>query len=222
MNNFMGRLVLLIPIVCAALAAGGCGYFFKVMISASCAGIAGYLFWKGRRAALWLVITAFLFSIGGDWMLGHGAKYPFHFVCGVALFFVAHAGYLMFCLGNGKIHSGFLLVLVICYGPFFVLGLMPAMPDAVHLAAVGLYLVISCLSLATAFGLRLPALPGRLFFAGMACLVFSDTLIALHRFLHRSLLYRPLMLPAYHASQILVTAALMEWHGNLWRASGAK
>jgi uncharacterized membrane protein YhhN len=131
------------------------------------------------------------------------------FVCGIALFFVAHAGFLAFCLKNGKIRFPLLGALLAGYSIFFVGKLLPAIPDAILLTAVLLYMLISCFSLAAAPGLRLPLLSRWLFTAGIACIVFSDTLIACCEFLHVCGLYHLLMMPTYYAAHILVTAAVI-------------
>ena len=51
----------------------------------------------------WLIIGAFLFSISGDWFLSNMNGDPLMFSKGIALFFLAHIGYLMFALFNGRI-----------------------------------------------------------------------------------------------------------------------
>jgi len=59
---------------------------------------------------VWMIIGAFLFSIAGDWFLSNMKGDSGMFITGIALFFVAHVGYLSFALMNGKIKWTFTLI----------------------------------------------------------------------------------------------------------------
>jgi len=201
--------LLLVPVACAALAQAGCGYWVHVAVPIACAFIIGFLSRKEVRLTKWLLIAALAFSIAGDRILKHRGDDVLLFVYGILLFLIAHVGFLAFCLKNGKIQWRFLIVLAVGYGLFFALKLMPSITDPLLLAAVLLYLVVSCFSLAAAVGLRF-SLPARwLFTAGIACIVFSDTLIACCEFLHACGFYHSLMMPTYYAAHILITAAVI-------------
>lgn len=202
-------LVLLFPILCAVLARMGYGYYVHVAIPISCALIVLFMADRRLRSTSWLLILAFLFAIAGDWMLGHRAGVPMRFIYGIGFFFVTHIGYLAFCLLNGKIHWKFLAIVLIPYLLFFIFALRPAISDTLLQGSVLLYLLISCISVGAAFGLRLSPLSKWLFFAGIACMVFSDTLIAFAEFLDKRTLFRLLMMPTYYASQILITASVI-------------
>ncbi|MDR1221255.1 MAG: lysoplasmalogenase [Tannerella sp.] len=208
-SNFLSFGLLAVPVACAVLALAGYGYWMHVAVPVTCAVFVGCLSTKETGRTKWLLIAALAFSIAGDWMLKHRDGSTLMFVYGIALFFVAHAGFLAFSLKNGKIRWMLLAALVAGYGAFFVWKLLPAIPDVLLLTAVLLYLLISCFSLAAAPGLRL-SLPARwLFTAGIACIVFSDTLIACCEFLQACGMYRLLMMPAYYAAHILITAAVI-------------
>jgi uncharacterized membrane protein YhhN len=202
--------LLLIPVLCAVFARLGGGYIPHAAVPVVCALLIGFFAPREMRLTRWLLAAALALSIAGDWMLRHRGSSVFRFECGIALFFAAHAGFLAFCLKHGEMRWFFLAALLAGYGLFFALKLAPAITSPVLSGAVLLYLVISCFSLAAAAGLRLP-FPGRwLFFAGIACLVFSDTLIACQEFLHTGKrLYQYLMMPTYYAAHILITAAVV-------------
>ncbi|MDR3194894.1 MAG: lysoplasmalogenase [Tannerella sp.] len=208
-STVLSFVLLLIPIVCAVLALTGHGYGVHVAVPVVCALLIGFRSCREVSRTRWLLIAALAFSIAGDWMLKHRGGDTLLFVYGIALFFVAHVGFLVFCLKNGRIQRLVLSVLIAGYGLFFVWKLFPAIPDPVLLAAVLAYLLISCFSLAAAPGLRLSPPACRLFTAGIACIVFSDTLIACCEFLHVCGLYHTLMMPAYYAAHILIAAAVM-------------
>jgi uncharacterized membrane protein YhhN len=208
-SNCLSAGLLLIPLACAVLALVQYNYWVHAGVPVTCALLVGFLSLKEARRTKWLLIAALIFSIAGDWMLKHREGDVLMFVGGIALFFVAHAGFLFFCLKHGKIQGRLLIALLAGYGVFFVWKLLPAIPDPVLSAAVLLYTLISCFSLAVAPGLRL-SLPARsLFTAGITCIVFSDTLIACCEFLHVCGLYHALMMPAYYAAHILIVAAVI-------------
>ena len=208
-RNLLSVGLLLVPLTCAVLALVRYHYWEHVAVAVSCAILVACLSQKEIGWTKWLPVAALFFSIAGDWMLKHRGEDVLRFVAGIALFFIAHAGFLLFCLKNGKVGWRFLIVLLAGYGVFFVWKLLPAIPDPVLLLSVLLYLLISCFSLAAASGLRLPLLSRVLFTVGIACIVFSDTLIACCEFLHVCGLYQCLMMPAYYAAHILITAAVV-------------
>jgi hypothetical protein len=142
-------------------------------------------------------------------MLQHREGTALLFIAGIALFFSAHTGFLFFCLIHGKMRWRLLILLIAGYGLFFVCKLFPVISNPVLLAAILLYMLISCLSLAAASGIRLSLFACNLFTAGIAFLVFSDTLIACCEFLHACGLYHYLMMPMYYASHILITIAVI-------------
>lgn len=181
-------------------------YFWSVATTTSCLLVTG---WKSLRdrhytdgAAL---VAAFGLSIAGDRMLGYVTN---GFLYGVAFFFAAHICYLLFCLRNGQIAKNILLISTSVYLIYYFLALRPAIGDSSIKIAVMIYLLISCLSLSAAWGLKLEKLCKNLFFGGICCLVFSDTLISVHNYLHLPCLYF-LMYPTYYASQILITSSII-------------
>ncbi|MDR0506037.1 MAG: lysoplasmalogenase [Dysgonamonadaceae bacterium] len=202
--------LILIPIVCAIFALTGYRYFLHVAIPVVCGLLIGCFANKDVDRSRWLLVAALAFSIVGDWFLKHRNDDDMRFVYGIALFFIAHICYLAFCLKNGNIRLLLLFILLAGYLPFFIFRLMPAISDSVLQMAVLAYMLISCVSLAAAQGLRLSTMFARwLFFAGIACIVFSDTLIAVYEFLNEGKwLYDHLMTPTYYAAHILITYAV--------------
>jgi uncharacterized membrane protein YhhN len=210
-NNFTIIGFLLIPITCAVLALMGYGYLVHVAVPVTCILIIGLLARKPVQSNIWLLIFALIFSILGDWMLIHRNGDSLRFVYGIALFFIAHVGFFVFCLKNGKIQGYLLTALVVGYGLFFVFKLMPAISETSLFIATLAYTLISCLSAAASFGLHFPPVSRWLFFTGMASILFSDTLIALHEFLNvADWCYSNLMMPTYYAAHILVTASILK------------
>ncbi|MDH5373259.1 MAG: lysoplasmalogenase [Acidimicrobiia bacterium] len=162
-----------------------------------------------RIRDFWWVVGAFAFSMVGDAFLSNKGDDEMMFVYGIGGFFLAHIGYLGFPLLNGRVHRVALIALYAGYIPFYFWSLRPAIDDAVLSVAVLIYLLISCLVLAAAFGLRLRGLPRRAYIAGIALIVISDTFIAFNEFLDFTT-FNELILPTYYLAHITITAALIK------------
>lgn len=175
----------------------------------ACCGLLLFVFrhFFGLRNANWILL-AFLGSMIGDYFLSTRSGHEHYFVYGIAAFFVAHLGYLGFALKNGRLHGLALLALLVCYVPFFVFQLNPAMNNTALRIASFLYLLVSCVSMAAATGLRMPRASKSFYILGIGLVLFSDTIIAWNEFLH----YRQwnwLILPTYYLAHICVTLALI-------------
>lgn len=209
MKNYYLYLLLLVPVIAGVLALLGWGYAFHLIFALSCTVFVWVLPQKELKATAWLIALAFILSIGGDWMLKFKDTIPIRFIYGIGLYFLAHVSYLVFFLKHGKINIISLVVLLAGYGIFFVVSLVPAISDTLLLIAVLLYLIVSCVTLAAVIGVNITSkLSKWLFVAGIVCLVFSDTLIALKEFLGNDTLYF-LMMPTFYLSYIFATAAIM-------------
>lgn len=153
--------LLIIPLALAILALAGFGFFFKAAVPGSCALLLMFVFRKSLKSLpdIWFIVAAFLFSIAGDWFLSNKGSSFVMFSAGIGLYLLAHVGYLCFALKNGRIHVLFTSVVLAAYLLFFFVKLYPALDDTLLLIAVLLYLLISCISLGAAFGIRLLDVP---------------------------------------------------------------
>lgn len=156
----------------------------------------------------WMIIGAFLFSIAGDWFMSNKLGDSMMFSKGIALFFMAHLGYLGFALRNGKIKWGFTLAILVAYLLFFFLMLYPNIEDKILLYAALVYLLISCLTFGTSIGAKGDTIFKRAFIFGIFLIVFSDTIIALTEFLGYDKLDF-LILPTYYLAHISITFSLI-------------
>lgn len=203
-------LLLAIPAALGVLALRTHHLGFKMGEPVACAVLLiGLRFRYGSPQADY-AIAALLWSAIGDFFLSSRGGHPAFFVYGIGAFFVAHLGYLAFALKNGRLHGVTLGILLALYLPFFWFFLRPAIKDSVLLAAVLAYLLVSCVSLAAAAGLRLRPSAKTLYLAGIGLIVVSDTLIALGEFLR----YRAgngWILPTYYLAHLCVTLALFCW-----------
>lgn len=202
--------VLTIPII-LGIAATLTDYLpFKMGVPLVCAlivlGI--YLWQRPQRSDLFWLVAAFVFSAIGDYFLSNKEGQASYFVIGIGLYFLAHIGYLTFALRNGRISWPALVILLIGYLPYYFLALNPAIADGVLATAVLLYLLISCVALAAAFGLRRTGLVKGLYVIGIFFILFSDTIISFNEFLQYTAL-NGLILPTYYLAHITISATAL-------------
>lgn len=163
-----------------------------------------------------MVIWAFGMSMLGDWFLSNREGNAHYFEAGIGAFFLAHLGYLGYAVMNGRIRFDALAFLLLVFLPYFGLALAPHMGSAVLGGAVLAYLLISCLALAAALGLRQP-LGIRLFYvAGIGSIVLSDTVISFSEFLQFRVL-NFLILPTYYLAHLLITYSILTRFGAVKR-----
>lgn len=208
-NNWWYSL-LLIPLILAVLALNGFGFFFK---SGSAGGGILIVLWFWFRELkqskdVWMIVLAFLFSIGGDWFMSNRQDNTEMFVAGIALFFVAHIGYLLYGLMNGKLRWGFTTIILAGYLVFFFLMLYPSIDNRILMLAALLYLLISCFSMGAATGINAKPIVKWAYVFGIFLVLFSDTIIALSEFAGYHVL-NFLILPTYYAAHISVTFSLI-------------
>ena len=156
----------------------------------------------------WFIIGAFMFSIAGDWFLSHMDGDIIMFSKGIALFFLAHIGYLMFAILNGKVNWKFTIFLLLIYLTFFFIILYPAINDKILMLATLIYLLVSCLSLGAAVGIKADPVIKWTFVLGIFLILFSDTIISLTEFLGYKA-FDFLILPTYYLAHISITFSLI-------------
>lgn len=202
--------LLLLPLA-VGIAATQTDYLpFKMAVPSLCALI---LLWayQGQpayRLDVAAVVLAFVFSAVGDYFLSNKSGNELFFVVGIGMYFVAHLGYLAYAWRNGRIHRLVLGVLLVGYLIYYVVSLNPAIADPVLSGAVLLYLLISCLALAVAAGMTLPAEQKWLYVFGIAMIVLSDTAISFNEFLdYRA--FNWLILPTYYLAHLTVSLSLL-------------
>jgi uncharacterized membrane protein YhhN len=210
LNGNRAFLLLLIPLISGILALNHLGFPFKAGVAAS--GIL-ILWWVylgklNQSKDVWAIFGALLFSIAGDWFLSNRNGETSRFIIGIALFFLAHVGYLTFALMNGRLNRLLTLIILAAYLGFYFFMLSPGIEDKTLKVAALCYLLISCFSLGAALGMKGNSAFRWLYIFGIVLVLFSDTIIALREFVkYKDLDF--LILPTYYLAQISVTASLM-------------
>ncbi|MGV8090524.1 MAG: lysoplasmalogenase [Mangrovibacterium sp.] len=201
---------LLIPVISAILALVYHDFIFKAGVAGT--GIILLVTFYVRKIKeskdIWAIVAAFVFSIAGDWFLSNRHGNTNMFIAGIALFFFAHIGYLLYALMNGSLNKIFTAILLTAYLIFFFCGLYPSIENQVLLVAVLIYTLISCFSLGAAAGIKAHPEVKWTYFFGIVMVLFSDTIIAFREFTEHDKL-KFLILPTYYLAQISVVLSLI-------------
>jgi uncharacterized membrane protein YhhN len=197
---------LFLPLSLAIVALSTRNVCTKMAVAVSCAIILAWTLGWGHpsRRDSWWVVVALCFSAAGDWFLfnkDHGEAY---FLGGIASFFCAHLGYLVFASRQGRLDWRVLGILLGVYLLYYGFCLRPAIKSLEMALAVLFYLLISCVVFSTAWGMRMGAQLKWPFITGVGLIVFSDTLISFSEFL-RWKQWNWLILPTYYLAQWCVS-----------------
>lgn len=210
LNGNRAFLLLLIPLISGIFALNHFGFPFKAGVAASGILILWWVYFGklSQSKDVWAIFGAFLFSIAGDWFLSNRNGETSRFIMGIALFFLAHVGYLTFALMNGRLNRLLTLIILAAYLGFYFFMLSLGIEDKTLKVAALCYLLISCFSLGAALGMKGNSAFRWLYVFGIVLVLFSDTIIALREFVkYKDLDF--LILPTYYLAQISVTASLM-------------
>ena len=201
-------LLLLVPVFFAVLHFHAGRYPYSAAVTASCLVISLI-----AGASPWIV-AAYALSIVGDYFMAYsgGKNGDRMLLGGIVGFFLAHACFLTYSLTVIEIPENPLFriaaaaLLVAGYTVFLLKTLYPAIRERFLRVAATAYTGISlCVMTASLFSAA-PAASAVLFAAGIAFILFSDTLIALSRFLGRKKLSRWIC-PTYFICHVLIAAS---------------
>ena len=198
--------LLLLPLMLAIVALATRNVCTKMAVAVSCAIILAWRLGRGRagRRGSWWVVAALCFSAAGDWALFYKSRGEAYFIAGIALFFCAHLGYLVFASRQGRLDWRVLGILLGVFLLYYVFCLRPAIKSLELALAVLFYLLISCVVFSTAWGMRMGAQLKWPFATGIGLIIFSDTLISFSEFL-RWKQWNWLILPTYYLAQLCVS-----------------
>ncbi|NNK74733.1 MAG: lysoplasmalogenase [Maribacter sp.] len=156
---------------------------------------------------VWVIILAFVCSIIGDYFLSNMNGDNAMFMIGISLYLLAHIGYLVFSLLNGSIKWGATIGILLVFFIFYYSTLYMHITDRLLAYIVLFYLIVSCISLGAALGIRSVPKVKWPFAIGIALILFSDTIISFKEFMNYNAL-NSLILPTYYLAQIGITIAL--------------
>lgn len=200
-------------IACAAsLICGGFrfatgGYIYSALISAFTG--AAVLFGGAGKDRLLLAAGLFV-SVLADWFLCHQSGRSERFLYGVTGFFIAHCLFAAYAAVRYSFSLPALIAAVILlagYGAYMYLRALPGVADGLKIPIVA-YMLISMLSLYAAFSMKAPVFEKILYIAGIASIVFSDTMISENIFVgvkHAGMLVHP----TYYACHWLIALSAL-------------
>ena len=201
--------LLLTQVVFAIIATATAVFIFKIGVAAVGSIILLIAYFKQLMKVLdvWVVILAFVCSMIGDYFLSNMSGDNSMFIMGISLYLTAHVGYLIFSMLNGTIRWKITTLITMAFLIFYSLTLYPNIVEKTLAFTVLFYLIVSCVSLGAALGIK--ALPNikMPYFIGIALVLFSDTLISFKEFMGSDTLSF-LILPTYYLAQICITIAL--------------
>ena len=180
-------------------------YICSALITLSCAAVTAL---AGRGGASWLVVAALVISAGGDWFMSHQPLNPNFFLFGVAGFALAHAVFIVYAAQSFRFSLPALLValaLAVLYAFYLKARVFPKADGFLRPALAG-YALISLVGFFFALCRQAPGLEKALYAIGIACILFSDTMIAEARFAGQQWANQ-WILPTYYLCQLLITAS---------------
>ena len=202
-------LLLMTQVVSALIAIGTDIFIFKIGVAAVGSIILFTAYFRQLMKVLdvWVVILAFVCSMIGDYFLSHMSSDNSMFIIGISLYLTAHVGYLIFSLLNGTINWKVTALITMAFLIFYYLTLYPNILDKTLAFTVLFYLIVSCVSLGAAMGIKVMTNIKIPYFIGIVLILFSDTIISFKEFMsYNSLNF--LILPTYYLAQICITIAL--------------
>ncbi|MBQ3080060.1 MAG: hypothetical protein IJC48_08715 [Clostridia bacterium] len=200
-------LAVIVPIAAAIVIKLTGNYVFSYLLTFSCLLISALFRVRGWG----FLVLAFAFSIFGDYMMAHRPNDGNGFLGGIAGFFVAHAFFLAFFALRYQFSPGSLAfgaILLIGYTILMIQGFYPNIDSKILKAAIFGYMVISIAVLTLSLSSGFPLFSKIVFSAGIALILFSDSMIALKQFMNVTSV-GALILPTYYACHIMTALGVL-------------
>lgn len=183
------------------------GYIYSALISAFSG--AAVLFCNAGKDRLLLAAGLFV-SVVADWFLCHQSGHSERFLYGVIGFFVAHCLFAAYAVARYSFNVPAVIaaaVLFAGFGAYMYFRALPGVADGLKIPIVA-YMLISVMSLYAAFSMKAPVFEKALYIAGIASIVFSDTMIAENIFVGVKAAGK-LVHPTYYACHWLIALSAL-------------
>ena len=201
----MQGLLLIVPAVLAVLQLTTHRYIFSALVTLCCALI---VMIRRPDGGAVIMAAAFVLAAAGDYFLAHQKSRPADFLCGVALFALSHAAFILYAARRFSFRpwaAGVCAALAVIYAIYLSRRGLVGQSAALK-AAVSLYALISLTGLFFAFSAKAALGEYVLYALGIACIIFSDTMIAEADFV-KNAAARRFILPTYYLCHILLAAS---------------
>lgn len=189
-------------VMCGVLRCVSRKYVFSALTSVFCACAVAA---SGDMVQKLTLIAGLLVSVVADWYLAHQAGHPNRFLYGVIGFFMAH------CLFGAYACVRFAFnvpaavvagVLLIVYSVYMAKRMLPHVDGGLKLPLV-MYMLVSIASLYFAMSMNAPLWEKTAYVAGIAAILFSDTMIGENEFVGVKAA-GALVLPTYYLCHALI------------------
>lgn len=175
--KIMAYIAFIAAILCGVLRFSTGKYMYSALISLLCGCTVVLSGGSGDR----MLLAAGLFvSVVADWFLAHQRGRTEFFIYGVIGFLIAHClfgGFAAVRFSFGKPQLIICCVLLAAYSVYLALRVMPGVEKALRLPITA-YMLVSIASLYLAMSSGMPVFEKILYTAGIASILFSDTMIA--------------------------------------------
>lgn len=164
-------------LACGALRFTVGGYIYSALITSLC-GIS--VIFTAGGINKWLLAVGLFVSVVADWFLNHQSGHGERFLYGVIGFFIAHCLFVAYAAVRYRFGAaGFAaaLMLLIGFGAYMIFRALPHVEPGLKIPITA-YMLVSVLSLYSAFSMNAPAPEKALYIAGIVAIVFSDTMIS--------------------------------------------
>ena len=164
-------------LVCGVLRFATGEYIYSALISLLC-GCTVVL--AGGNNARLLMAAGLFVSVIADWFLSHQSGHSNFFLYGVCGFLIAHclfAGYAAARFSFGVPQLVISVILLLGYSVYLGCRVMPGIESGLRLPITA-YMLVSLVSLYLAMSSGMPIIQRILYTAGIASILFSDTMIA--------------------------------------------
>lgn len=205
--GIMAYIALLGAVMCGVLRCAAGKYIFSACMSllSACAVAA-----SGQARLKLALIAGLLVSVVADWFLAHQKGHSGRFLYGVIGFFAAHCMFAWYAAMRFSFSMSALaiaLVLLAAYGVYMALRLLPGVESGLK-APLTLYMLVSIVSLYFAMSMNAPVAEKALYIAGIAAILFSDTMIGENEFVGVRAAGK-LVLPTYYLCHALIALSAM-------------
>ena len=201
----MSLLWLILPLSFALMRLATRRYAFSALVTLSCAGI---VLIAGLENSASLVVLGLLLSVVGDWFMAHQERDGLNFLRGVFGFSLAHVAFIAFAVQRFAFSAAALCVALALAAGYMVYLKKRVWPglDGFLRGALATYALISVAGLFCALCMDAPQPEKALYIAGIASILFSDTMIAEAEFAHHARAAW-LILPTYYLCHMLIAAS---------------
>lgn len=205
--QIMAYIALGAAVLCGVLRCVSGTYIFSACMSLLCACAAAA---ADAPADRWILAAGLAVSVIADWFLAHQSGRPERFLYGVAGFFVAHClfswyGFMRYAFNMPALCISLGLLLV--YAVYMGARLLSGMDKMLRMPLVA-YMLASLLSIYAALSMNAPMAERLLYIAGIAAILFSDTMIGENVFAGVKAAER-LVLPTYYLCHTLITLSVL-------------